>query len=83
MNLVLFGTISEKTTRSVRSCEQRFVRNTEDYPGPSNNHPEREEQNPPGRADEGMVKPPARPRGGAKKEKVGALSRKKRALRNT
>jgi hypothetical protein len=33
----------------------------EDYPGPSHNHPEKEGQDIEGRADEEMVKPPARP----------------------
>jgi hypothetical protein len=34
---------------------------TEDYPGPSQDQPEKDGQDPRGKADEGMVKPPARP----------------------
>ena len=34
---------------------------TEDYPGPTHDHPEKQGQNPGGRADEEMVKPPAKP----------------------
>jgi hypothetical protein len=33
----------------------------EDYPGPSHNHPEKEGQDPEGRADEEMIKPPTSP----------------------
>jgi hypothetical protein len=40
---------------------------TEDYPGPTINHPEKEGQDPRGRADEGMVKPPSRPKPERKK----------------
>jgi hypothetical protein len=43
---------------------------TEDYPGPSQNHPEKEGQDPRGRANEEMVKPTARPEPGTKKKKV-------------
>jgi hypothetical protein len=34
---------------------------TEDYPGPTHKQPDKEGQDPRGRADEDMVKPPARP----------------------
>ena len=34
---------------------------TEDYPGPSEDQPEKEGQDPRGKADERTVKPPARP----------------------
>jgi hypothetical protein len=43
---------------------------TEDYPGPSHNHPEKKGQDPRGRADEEMVKPPARPETDDKKKKA-------------
>jgi hypothetical protein len=46
----------------------------EDYPGPSGSHPEKEGQDIEGRADEEMVKPPARP--GPKKK--NALQRKQK-----
>ena len=35
---------------------------TEDYPGPSRGHPEKQGQHPHGRANEEMVKPTAKPR---------------------
>jgi hypothetical protein len=35
---------------------------TEDYPGPTHGHPDKQGQDPKGRADEGMVKPPAEPK---------------------
>jgi hypothetical protein len=43
----------------------------EDYPGPSR-HPEKQGQDPRGRADEGMVKPPVSPnpkKGKSRKQK--------------
>jgi hypothetical protein len=40
---------------------------TEDYPGPTQNQPDKEGQDPRGRADEEMVKPPAQPDTGKKK----------------
>jgi hypothetical protein len=43
------------------------VNEVEDYPGPSYNHPEKQGQPPEGRADEEMVKPPARPQSDKKK----------------
>lgn len=44
-----------------------MMNDTEDYPGPTHNHPEKQGQAIPGRADESMVKPPVKPRrGGAK-----------------
>lgn len=42
---------------------------TEDYPGPSRNHPEKEGKDSVDQADEEMVKPPAKPEVGSKKEK--------------
>jgi hypothetical protein len=42
----------------------------EDYPGPSHEHPEKRGQHPRGRADEEMVKPPAKPRPEDVKEKT-------------
>jgi hypothetical protein len=45
---------------------------TEDYPGPSRDHPEKQGQNPrgQGRANEEMVKPPAKPQPESVKEKA-------------
>jgi hypothetical protein len=43
---------------------------TEDYPGPSKRQPEKEGQDPRGRTDEGMVKPPAKPEPDPKKDKA-------------
>jgi hypothetical protein len=48
----------------------------EDYPGPSHNHPEKEGQDPKGRADEEMVTPPAEPE--PKKQKSPQRKRKRR-----
>jgi hypothetical protein len=48
----------------------------EDYPGPSQNHPEKEGQDPKGRADEEMVTPTAQP--GPKKQKSPPQKRKRR-----
>jgi hypothetical protein len=42
---------------------------TEDYPGPTRGHPEKQGQDPRGRAKEDMVKPPAKPRPESVKEK--------------
>jgi hypothetical protein len=42
---------------------------TEDYPGPTRNQPEKDGQGPRGRADEEMVKPPAQPESDANKKK--------------
>jgi hypothetical protein len=39
----------------------RDMNETEDYPGPTHGHPDKQGQDPKGRADEGMVKPPAQP----------------------
>jgi hypothetical protein len=41
---------------------------TEDYPGPTQDQPDKEGQDPRGRADEEMVKPPAKPETERKKE---------------
>ena len=48
---------------------------TEDYPGPTQNQPDKEGQDPRGRADEDMVKPPARPDTGKKKKEGGIPSK--------
>jgi hypothetical protein len=48
----------------------------EDYPGPSRNHPEKNGQDPEGRADEEMVKPPVSPE--PKKKKSPLRKRKLR-----
>jgi hypothetical protein len=42
---------------------------TEDYPGPSGGHPEKQGQHPRGRAKEEMVKPPGKPLPQTAKEK--------------
>jgi hypothetical protein len=49
---------------------------TEDYPGPSQRHPEKQGQDPLGRADEDMVKPPAKPKPDSQKDKVVESRRK-------
>ena len=55
---------------------------SEDYPGPSHDQPEKEGQDPRGRADEEMVKPPERPlQGGKKPKKVGGLRQNKSVRR--
>ena len=43
---------------------------TEDYPGPSQQHPEKEGQDPGGRANEQMVKPTERTKPAPKTDKV-------------
>ena len=43
---------------------------TEDYPGPTHGHPDKQGQDPKGRADEGMVKPPAQPMPETEEEKA-------------
>jgi hypothetical protein len=43
---------------------------TEDYPGPSHQHPEKEGQDPGGRANEQMVKPTERTKPAPKTDKV-------------
>jgi hypothetical protein len=50
---------------------------TEDYPGPSHNHPEKEGKDSVGQADEEMVKPPVRPEVGSKEEGVRPKLEKK------
>jgi hypothetical protein len=51
---------------------------TEDYPGPSRNLPEKEGKDSVAQADEEMVKPPARPKVDSKKaKKIRPISRKK------
>jgi hypothetical protein len=46
-----------------------LMSDTEDYPGPTQDQPEKEGQDPRGRANEEMVKPPARPEPDREKEK--------------
>ncbi len=48
---------------------------TEDYPGPSHDQPEKKGQELPARTDEGIVKPPAKPDVEIKKEKVFGRNR--------
>ena len=43
---------------------------TEDYPGPTHAHPDKQGQDPKGRADEGMVKPAAQPMPDKEEEKA-------------
>jgi hypothetical protein len=43
---------------------------TEDYPGPTHRQPEKQGQDPRGRADEDIVKPVANPKPDPKKDKV-------------
>jgi len=43
---------------------------TEDYPGPSHDHPEKQGQDPRGRANEEMVKPQAKPQSKSVKDKA-------------
>jgi hypothetical protein len=43
---------------------------TEDYPGPTQHQPEKQGQDPRGRADEDMVKPFEKPKPDSKKDKV-------------
>jgi hypothetical protein len=50
---------------------------TEDYPGPSHNQPEKEGKDSVGQADEEMVKPPARPEVGSKEEGSSSQLEKK------
>jgi len=47
---------------------------TEDYPGPTQDQPDKEGQDPRGRADEEMVKPPAEPE--TEKKKAGGIPAK-------
>jgi hypothetical protein len=52
-----YSTISGPSTYSM-ACEIATMSDVEDYPGPSE-QPAKQGQDPRGRADEGMVKPPA------------------------
>jgi hypothetical protein len=54
---------------------------TEDYPGPSQDLPEKEGRDSTAQADEEMVKPPARPKVGSKKEK-GSRSKREKVDKN-
>lgn len=51
-------------------CELFIMTETEDYPGPTQNQPEKEGQEAPARTDEEMVKPPAKPEVESKEEKA-------------
>jgi hypothetical protein len=56
------------------------MNDTEDYPGPTKDQPDKEGQDPRGRANEDMVKPPAQPETGKKKNggipaKIGSPSK--------
>jgi Family of unknown function (DUF6496) len=58
--------LSKQPERSL--CANKWIMSTDDYPGPSDNHPEKEGQDPRGRADEEMVKPSSRPKAERKKK---------------
>jgi hypothetical protein len=50
---------------------------TEDYPGPSRDQPEKEGKDSVSQADEEMVKPPAKPKVGTKEKKAHPELKKK------
>jgi hypothetical protein len=58
----------ETVTSGDSQCELLVMSDTEDYPGPTKDHPEKQGQDPRGRTSEKMVKPPAKPRGKPKKK---------------
>jgi hypothetical protein len=68
---LLFG-LEEATGRGV-PCELNAMSETEDYPGPSRDQPEKEGQEAPARTDEEMVKPPAKTEVEAKKDRVHSV----------
>jgi hypothetical protein len=59
-----------KESRTDLSREPFPMSEMEDYPGPTQNHPEKQGQDPRGRADEEMVKPTAPPEPDVKKKRV-------------
>jgi hypothetical protein len=61
---------AQETTRTDLWCEPFPMSDTEDYPGPSQSHPEKQGQDPRGRANEEMVKPTAPPKPVSAKKKV-------------
>jgi hypothetical protein len=65
-----------RATNQLILCETLIMSDVEDYPGPTHNHPEKKGQDPPGRADEGMVKPSVSPE--PKKEKPRKQKQKRR-----
>ncbi|MBV9644664.1 MAG: hypothetical protein JO334_13950 [Verrucomicrobia bacterium] len=50
----------------------------EDYPGPSEDHPEKEGQEPRGRSNEEMVKPASRPKPEKKEESAAKTDQESR-----
>ena len=52
---------NSKPDRKRSLLRTRDMNETEDYPGPTHGQPDKQGQDPKGRADEGMVKPPAQP----------------------
>jgi hypothetical protein len=59
---------------TIRRANLGYMSEMEDYPGPSQSHPEKEGQDPRGRADEEMVKPPAQPEANTKKKRSNRQS---------
>lgn len=62
--------INSKPDRERSLLRTRDMNETEDYPGPTHGHPDKQGQDPKGRADEGMVKPPAQPMPEKEEEKA-------------
>jgi hypothetical protein len=63
-------TEEELQPRTAAHANYGVMSDTEDYPGPTQRHPEKQGQDPRGRADEHMVKPPSKPEPDAKKDKT-------------
>jgi hypothetical protein len=61
--------MARKPDRKRPLLRTKGMSDTEDYPGPTHQHPDKEGQDPRGRADEDMVKPPARPEAEKKEDK--------------
>jgi hypothetical protein len=57
----LSGELVSKPDRKRSLVRTKDMNETEDYPGPTHGHPDKQGQDPKGQADEDMVKPPARP----------------------
>jgi hypothetical protein len=61
---------NSKPDRKPSLLRTKDMNETEDYPGPTQGHPDKQGQDPKGRADEDMVKPPARPETDTKQKKT-------------
>jgi hypothetical protein len=61
---------NSKPDRERSLLRTRDMNETEDYPGPTHGHPDKQGQDPKGQADEGMVKPPAQPMPETEEEKA-------------